>query len=45
METQKNINWVWDCISETAFPRSWELGLHFKYHGSGIAFLQLWKQG
>ena len=33
-----------DCIYGTAFPRSRESGLHFKYHGSGITFLQLRKQ-
>ena len=33
-----------DYIYGTAFPRSRESGLHFKYHGSGITFLQLRKQ-
>ena len=33
-----------DCIYGTAFQRSQESGLHFKYHGSGITFLQLRKQ-
>ena len=27
----------------TAFPRSRKSGLHFKYHRSRIAFLQVWK--
>ena len=34
----------WDCVYGTAFPRSRESGLHFKYHGSGITFFQLQKQ-
>ena len=34
----------WDYFYGTAFPRSRESGLHFKYHGSRITFLQLWKQ-
>ena len=33
-----------ECIYRTTFPRSQESGLHFKYHGSGMAFLQLLKQ-
>ena len=29
---KKYRNWIQDCISKTAFPRSWELGPHLRDH-------------